>query len=189
MLTRYYFQCQPHHYQEMNPVGDFVWIAELGWTVYNGYKDVPGDFRNLSDEIKSLHNIVNSDILTDKNLTPEEQEKLGEILQQCTNVLMDLDDLLTQYKRLGSPEGSSLGALDQAGWSHEDIVELRARLASNTILLNTFVTRYLQLPVTFSYRVPQGKTDFPITLTINLYTRCHSQATYIRLEPRLAEII
>jgi len=41
--------------------------------IYNGYKDAPGDFKNLSDEIKSLHNIVNSDILTAKNLTSEEQ--------------------------------------------------------------------------------------------------------------------
>jgi len=128
----------------MNSVGDFSEVANLAWTVYNGYKDAPGDFKNLPDEIKSLHNIVNSDILTDKNLTLEEQEKLAEILQECTNVLMDLDDLLTEYKRLGSPEGSSLGALDQG---QEDIVELRSRLTSNTTLLNTFVTRYLQLPV------------------------------------------
>jgi len=163
MLTRYYFQCQPHHYQEMNPVGDFVWIAELGWTVYNGYKDVPGDFRNLSDEIKPLHNIVNSDILTDKNLTPEEQEKLGELLQECTNVLVDLDDLLTQYKRLGSPEGSSLGALDRG---QEDIMELRARLTSNTTLLNTFVTRYLQLPVLLLViEYPKAKQIFQLIYT------------------------
>jgi len=131
----------------MNSVGDFSEVANLAWTVYNGYKDASSDFKNLSDEIKSLHNIVNSDILTAKNLTSEEQERLGEILQECTNVLTDLGDLLTKYKRLGSPEGSSLGALDQAGRGQEDIVELRARLTSNTTLLNTFVARYLQLPV------------------------------------------
>jgi len=145
--VNYYFQYQPHHCLEMNSVGDFSEVANLAWTVYNGYKDAPGDFKNLSDEIKSLHNIVNSNILTAKNLTPEEQEKLREILPECTNVLMDLDNLLTKYKRLGSPDGSSLGALDQAGWGQEDIVGLRSRLTSNTTLLNTFVTRYLQLPL------------------------------------------
>jgi len=139
----------------MNSVGDCLAIAKLAWTVYNGYKDAPGDFKNLSDEIKSLHNIVNSDTLTakfrDPKLTPEEGESLREILQGCSNVLQDLDNLLTKYKRLGSPQGSSLRALDRARWSQEDIVELRARLTSNTTLLNTFVARYLQLPVLLSF--------------------------------------
>jgi len=151
----------------MNSVEDFLGIAKLAWTVYNGYKDAPGDVRNLSEEIKSLHNIVNSDFLTAKNLTSEEQEKLGEILQECTNVLMDLDDLLTKYKHLGSPEGSSLGALDQAGWGQEDIVELKARLTSNTILLNTFVTRYLQLPVLLLViEYPEAKQIFQLPLPL-----------------------
>jgi len=151
----------------MNSVGDFLWIEELAWTVYNGYKDAPGDFGNLSDEIKSLHNRVNSDILTVKNLTSEEQEKLGEILQECTNVLMDLDNLLTKYRRLGSPEGSSLRALDRAGWGQEDIVELRARLNSNTTLLNTFVTRYLQLSVLLLViEYPEAKQIFQLPLPL-----------------------
>jgi len=157
-----------HNYQEMNSVEDFSAVANLAWTVYNGYKDAPGDFRNLSDEIKSLHDIVNSDILTAKNLTSEEQEKLGEILQGCINVLMDLDDLLSKYKRLGSPEGSSLRALDQAGWGQEDIVELRARLTSNTTLLNTFVTRYLQPPVLlFVIEYPEAKQIFQLPLSLS----------------------
>jgi len=130
----------------MNSVGDFLAIAKLAWTVYNGYKDAPGDFKNLSDEIKSLHNIVNSDILTakfrDPSLTPKERQSLREIFQGCSNVLKDLDNLLTKYN---PPQGSSLRALDRARWGQEDIVGLRARLTSNTTLLNTFVARYLQL--------------------------------------------
>jgi len=155
----------------MNSVGDFLAIAKLAWSVYNGYKNAPGDFKDLSDEIKSLHNIVNSDILTakcrDPNLTLEDRESLREILQGCENVLKDLDNLLTKYKRLGSPQGLSLRALDRARWSQEDIVKLRARLTSNITLLNMFVTRYLQLPVlrSSSHRVPRSETGFPITLT------------------------
>jgi len=152
----------------MNSVGDFSEVANLAWTVYNGYKDASGDFKNLSDEIKSLHNIVNSDILTAKNLTSEEQERLREILQECTNVLMDLDDLLNKYKHLGLPEGSSLGALDQAGWGQEDIVELRARLTSNTTLLNTFVARYLHLPLLLLViEYPEAKQIFQLPLPLS----------------------
>jgi len=179
----------------MNSVGDFLGVARIAWTLYNGYKDAPGDFKNLSDEIKSLHNIVSSDILTakfrDPNLPSEEQERLREILQGCTNVLKDLDNLLTKYKRLGSPRGSSLRALDRARWVQVDIVELRARLTSNTTLLNTFVARYLKFPILlcFSHRVLRSESDFPIILTINLYTCCHPQAAYMRLGPQLAESI
>jgi len=114
--------------------------------VYNGYKDAPSDFKDLSDEIKSLYNIVNSDILKakfrDPNLTSKDRERLQEILQGCENVLKDLDNLLTKYKCLESPQGSSLRALDRVRWVQEDIVKLRARLTSNTTLLNTFIARY-----------------------------------------------
>jgi len=160
----------------MNSVGDFLGVAKLACTVYNGYKDAPGDFKDLSDEIKSLHNIVNSDILKaifrGPNLTSEDRERLQEMLQGCENVLKDLDKLLTKYKRLESPQGSSLRALDRVRWVQEDIGKLRARLTSNTTLLNTLIARYLQLPVLlgFSHRVPRSETGCPITLTtiINL---------------------
>jgi len=173
------FDIDYYHYLEMNSVGDFLGVAELAWTVYNGYKDAPGDFKDLSDEIKSLHNIVNSNILTakfrDPNLTSEDRERLQETLQECENVLKDLDNLFTKYKRLESPQGSSLRALDRAGWDQEDIVTLRARLTSNTTFLNTFIARYLQLPVLlgFSHRVPRSETGCTLTNITNLLTPFH----------------
>ena len=87
-------------------VGEFPALPTPAWDVYTAckaYKDAPGDFKNLSDEIKSLHTILDSNSLKaklqDPNLAPEEQEKLGEILQGCTN---DLGDLLIKYKSLES---------------------------------------------------------------------------------------
>jgi len=129
-------------------VGDILAISKLAWDVYNSYKDAPNDFRNISGEIKSLHIIVNSDnlkaIFQDPKLALEEREGLREILQGCTNVLEDLDKLLIKYKSLGSPQGSRSRAIDRAKWGQEGIAEQRARLISNTILLNTFVTKYVQ---------------------------------------------
>ena len=89
-------------------VGDFINISKLAWDVYTAYKDAPEDFRNISDEIKSLHIIV--DKHKDKfykTLTVEEQAQLREILQGCRNVLGDLDKLHTKYMRLGSAQGAS----------------------------------------------------------------------------------
>ena len=129
-------------------VGDILTVATLARDVYKAYKDAPSDFKNISDEIKSLHIILDSDNLKarlqDPNLNrnPEEPKKLQEILQGCTNVLEDLDKLLIKYKSLGSLQESSK-ALDRVKWGQEAVAELRARLTSNTTLLNTFVTKYV----------------------------------------------
>jgi len=155
-------------------VGDILAISKLAWDVYNVYKDAPSDFRNISDEIKSLHIIVDSDNLKakfqDPNLSLEERERLREILQGCTNVLKDLDKLLTKYKSLGSSQGSSSRALDRVQWGKVDIGELRARLTSNTILLNTFVTRYVTiLNFGFSDGDHRAMANYPIAKLITFH--------------------
>ena len=127
-------------------VGDILELSRLAWDVYTmftAYKDAPEDFRNISDEIKSLHIIVdrNKHKFQDKALNSDEQVQLQEILQGCTNVLRDLDKLRTKYMSLGSAQGSSSQAIDRIKLTQENITELRARLTSNTMLLNTFIAR------------------------------------------------
>ena len=124
-------------------VGDFLAVSKLAWDVYTAYKDAPEDFRNISDEIKSLHIIVNrnKDRFQDKTLNSNEQVQLRGILQGCMNVLGDLDKLHTKYMSLGSAQSSSSQAIDRITWTQENIAELRARLTSNTTLLNAFLAR------------------------------------------------
>ena len=127
-------------------VGDFLAVTKLAWEVYTAYKDykeAPDDFRNISDEIKSLHIIVDrhKDEFLNTTLNPDEAAQLREILQGCTNVLEDLDRLRIKYMSLGSAPGSSSQAIDRIKWSQENIAELRARLSSNTVLLTSFTAR------------------------------------------------
>jgi len=124
-------------------VGDFLAVSRLALDVYTAYKDAPEDFRNISDEIKSLHIIIdrNKDKFQDKTLNSDDQIQLREILQGCTNVLRDLDKLHIKYMSLGSARGSSSQAIDRIKWSQENISELRARLTSNATLLSVFITR------------------------------------------------
>ena len=128
-------------------VGNFLTVASLALKVYNIYKEAPGDLKDISDEIKSLHIIVNQqkDKPRNINLRPEDQQRLGEILQGCTNVLKDLDELMATYRRLGGTQ-ASLGAkasqsVDRVKWGWEDVPTLRSRLTSNRMLLHTFITR------------------------------------------------
>jgi len=122
-------------------VGGFIAVSKLAWDVYTAYKDAPEDFRNISDEIKSLHIIVDrhKDNFQDKTLTSDEQVQLREILQGCTNVLDDKFHI--KFIRLGSDQGSSSQAINRIKWTQENIAELRAWLTSNTMLLNTFIAR------------------------------------------------
>lgn len=39
-------------------VADILATSKLAWDIYSVYKDTPDDFRNISDEIKSLHSIL-----------------------------------------------------------------------------------------------------------------------------------
>ena len=124
-------------------VGDFIAVSRLAWAVYTAYKDAPEDFSNISDEIKSLHIIVDrhGDKFQSKTLNPDEQVQLREIMQGCINVLRDLDKLHTKYMRLGSAQGSGSNTIDRIKWTQENIAQLRARLTSNTALLSAFIAR------------------------------------------------
>ena len=99
-------------------VGDFLAISKLAWKVYTAYKDyrdAPEGFSNISDEIKSLHIIVDrhKNEFQNKTRNPDEEAQLREILQGCMNVLEDLDQLCTKYMSLGSAPGLSLQAIDR----------------------------------------------------------------------------
>ena len=96
-------------------VGDFLAVSRLALDVYTAYKDAPQDFRNISDEIKSLHIITDShkDELQDKTLSADDERRSREILQGCLNVLGDLDELRDKYMGLGLAQGSSSQALDR----------------------------------------------------------------------------
>ena len=119
-------------------VGDFIAVPKLVWNVCTVYKDAPGDFRNISDEIKSLHIIVDrlKDKFQNKTLTSDKQAQLRDILQGCAGVL---EELRTKYTRVGSAQ--SLQAIGYIKWTQENIAELRARLTSNITLLNAFIAR------------------------------------------------
>ena len=122
-------------------VGDFLAVSKLALKVYNIYKDAPNEFRSISDEVKSLHIIFeeHKGKFRDTNLCSEDKERLRQVLQGCSNVLKDLDKLMSQYKRLGTPQGSWV--MNILKWDPGNVATLRARLTSNTSMLNTFVTR------------------------------------------------
>ena len=127
-------------------VGDIMAISGLAFKVYTACKDAPGDYRNISDEVKSLHIIINraAQHFESTTLSSSSRQEGQEILKGCRNVLEDLDCLIGKYNSLASARSHvvqrvRLGAGLVLGT--EDIATLRARLTSNTTLLNGFIQR------------------------------------------------
>ena len=125
-------------------VGDIMAVSRLALKVYTAYKDAPDDYRNIADEVKSLHIIIEEATRhfdESTALSNKKQEGGKEVLEGCQNVLKDLDTLIEKYKALAPTNANTSQVFRRIKLGTEDIVTLRARLTSNTTLLNGFIQR------------------------------------------------
>ena len=122
-------------------MGDIMAISGLALKVYTAYKDAPDDYRNIADEVNSLRIIIEEAArhFESTTLGDKKQQRGKEVLVGCQNVLKDLDALIEKYNALVSADRSQVFQRIKLGT--EDIVTLRARLTSNTTLLNSFIQR------------------------------------------------
>ena len=129
-------------------VGDIMAISRLAFKVYTACKDAPGDYRNISDEVKALHIIIDNAAQHFKSttLSDDKRQKGHEVLRSCQNLLEDLDSLIGKYNTLASASSGQVFQRVKLGTSlvlgTEDIATLRARLTSNTTLLSSFIQRF-----------------------------------------------
>ena len=139
-------------------VGDVMAVSRLALKVIIAYKDAPDDYRNISDEVESLHIIIEkaAQHFESTTLSDNSRQKGQKVLKGCENVLEDLDTFIEKYNSLASASTSTgqvlqkikLGAGQVLGT--EDIATLRVRLISNTTMLNGFIQRFV-LPITMQY--------------------------------------
>ena len=144
-------------------VGDVMSISKLAFKVYTACKDAPDEYGNISDEVKSLHIVIESaeQHLECTTLSDDKRQKGQEVLRGCQNLLEDLDSLIGKYNSLAPASTSTSTSTSQviqrvrlgAGLvlGTEDIVTLRARLTSNTTLLNGFIQRFDILTISIKY--------------------------------------
>ena len=124
-------------------VGDIMAISGLAIKVYTAYKDAPDDYRNIADEVRSLHIIINEAArhFESTALSKEKQQGGKEVLEGCQNVLQDLDTLIEKYNTLAPANANTSQVFRRIKLGTEDIATLRVRLISNTTLLNSFIQR------------------------------------------------
>ena len=132
---------------------DIMAISGLALKVYTAYKDAPDDYRNIADEVKSLHIIIEEATrhFESTTLSNKKQQRGKEVLEGCQNVLKDLDTLIEKYNALAPTNANTSQVFRRIKLGTEDIVTLRARLTSNTILLNGFIQRLDIATITIEY--------------------------------------
>ena len=129
-------------------IGDIIAISTLTNTVRKRFVDSPNEFRVVSDEVKSLSNVLRDleDIFPERSLNERQQADLKDYIKGCDHVLKDLDRILDRYHDLDSAtRPSKLGKKPRRLWKRlkwepDDVKELRSRLTSNVGLLNAFTT-------------------------------------------------
>ncbi|MCJ1469068.1 hypothetical protein MMC07_007700 [Pseudocyphellaria aurata] len=119
-------------------VADFAALGQLAWKIYKACKDAPDSFKNISQEVSSLHLVLKEveETLSDSALSAPQQSRLDSVGDGCRVVLEDLQFSLDKYNSLGT---KSKRTWDRLGWGSKDIAELRSRLISNTVMLTTLV--------------------------------------------------
>ena len=123
-------------------VGDFIAISQLAIKVYTAYKDAPDIYGNISDEVAGLQILIDKAEQHFKSATISSNDHRNgqKILKGCQSVLEDLNSLIEKYKSLASTNKRLVFKRVKLGI--EDIATLRARLISNTTLLNSFIRRF-----------------------------------------------
>lgn len=119
-------------------VSDFIVLGQLAWRVYKSCKDAPDGFKNVSQEVLSLHAVLKEveETFSQATLSAAQQSRHRTVGNGCRSVLEDLQGILDKYKSLGT---KTKRTWDRLAWCSNDIAELRSRLISNTVLLTTIV--------------------------------------------------
>jgi len=129
-------------------VSSFLALGPLLLTLCNSYANAPKQFRDLSQEILSLHvvhNQVKAQLPTKgghntPTLSANYTHDLEVLYDGLHTIIKDLGDLLEKYKSL--TKNCSI-SFDRLRWGKEDIGELRQRILIHACLLSAFNTSLL----------------------------------------------
>ena len=126
-------------------VGDVFVCSKLAFDAYHALKDAPKEFEGLRLEVLSLNatlralaeeaNSPNSIILL---ASPQRQESLRVLLENCSKGLQQLQVLTKKFPSLGSPEKTKF--LEHVKVTLQNKNGPRDKLAIHTASINIFLT-------------------------------------------------
>jgi hypothetical protein len=92
-------------------VGDFAALGRLSWGRYKQCKGASAEFAAVGNKVLSIHTALreledeaqNEDSILNRAWKGRQKE-LNNIVQNCTEVLQQLEALVTRYRRLGTSQ-------------------------------------------------------------------------------------
>ena len=123
-------------------VGDIATITTLAVQVYTAYKDAPGTYKHISQEVMSLEILIKKAgrYIESTTLSDDDRQEGLEAMKGCKSILEDLNALLKKYNSLASPKTGQVFKRVKLGT--EDITTLRMRLIESIVLLTSFSQRF-----------------------------------------------
>lgn len=124
--------------------GDFVALGKLAWGLYKQCKGASAEFAEVCNEVLSIHTALRE--LEDETQNEDSilnragkgrQKELDNIVQNCTEVLRQLETLVTKYRSLGT---SQRKVWDRVKFGDEGIQVIRNKLVLHTSTLTLFLT-------------------------------------------------
>ena len=122
-------------------MGDIITISQLAAKVYSACKDARVNYQHISEEVEALQVVIDGleQHLNSTTISDDHLQKGQKVLKSCQSVLEDLNSLIEKYKSLARTNKTLV--FERVRLGTEDITTLRARLISNTGLLNGFIQR------------------------------------------------
>jgi hypothetical protein len=125
-------------------IGDFVALGTLAWGLYKQCKGASADFAEICNEVLSIHTALreledeaqNEDSILNR-AGKGRQKELNNIVQNCTQILRQLESLVTRYRSLGT---SQKKVWDRVKFGDEGIQVIRNQLVLHTSTLTLFLT-------------------------------------------------
>lgn len=122
---------------------DFIEISTLAARVYTCYKDALDEYIYISEDVRSLQIIIDGakHYFEDSALSGNKRLEARKVLQGCQRVLLELDCLVMRYQNIAILKRWQF--LKRVKFGSTNIMALRTRLISNTILLSNFTRRFV----------------------------------------------
>jgi hypothetical protein len=116
-------------------LGDVISLSALAWNCYKSCRDSSEQFQRISGEVGNLKAVLDETIEAvqdNQPLSRTREERLMRVIEECQQVLIDLEKLLNSYESMNT---QTQRTWDRFRFGMEDVAGVRSRLISHTTTL------------------------------------------------------
>jgi hypothetical protein len=116
-------------------LGDIIALSALAWNCYESCRDSSEQFQRILGEVGNLKAVLDETmeaVQDNRPLSPTREERLMRVMEECQQVLIDLEKLLNSYESMNTQIQRTW---DRFRFGMEDVASVRSRLISHTTTL------------------------------------------------------